>query len=146
MSEQTPMGRQGQPAHSVRLLSLHADTASTRTHARASHGDEQPGALRIARRVIRTVIEEAVLATPGVARLGEIGPQWPQVLGRPLPRRGIGLIIHGDQVIVDVYLVVRPNANMVTVGSNVQEAVQMAVERLLGMTVNAVNVFIRDVA
>jgi uncharacterized alkaline shock family protein YloU len=142
MSEETSLGNQS--GRGARLLSLRPD--AVRRHAPSPHGDEQPGVLRIARRVIRTVIEEATLATPGVARLAEVGPQWPQVLGRPVPRHGIGLIIHGEQVIVDVYVVVRPDANMVAVGSRVQESIQTAIEHLLGMTVSAVNVFIRDVA
>ena len=57
----------------------------------------------------------------------------------------MGLLVHDSTVIIDLYLVVRPDSNMVEVGSAAQEAVGLAVERLLGMTVGAVNVFIQDV-
>ncbi len=105
----------------------------------------QPGSVRIARRVLRSVVAEAALSAPGVAELGGIGARWPQVLGRPFPLHGVGVLVHDSTVIIDLYLVVRPGANIVEVGSAVQEAVGLAVERLLGMTVGAVNVFIQDV-
>lgn len=105
----------------------------------------QPGSVRIARRVLRSVVADAALSAPGVAELGGIGARWPQVLGRPFPLHGVGLLVHDTTVIIDLYLVVRPGANIVEVGSAVQEAVGLAVDRLLGMTVGAVNVFIQDV-
>ncbi|HLY32299.1 MAG TPA: Asp23/Gls24 family envelope stress response protein [Ktedonobacterales bacterium] len=139
-----------QPERSARLLSLRATGYHQRDERRNEQAGtpdaRQPGSVRIARRVMRTVIEEATLRTPGVARLAEVSPHWPQALGRPFPRHGIGLIVHGEQVIVDIYLVVRPDANMVTVGSATQEAVCAAIERLLGLSVRFVNVFIQDVA
>ena len=106
----------------------------------------QPGSVRIARRVLRSVISEAALSAPGVAQLARIGARWPEVLGRPFPYHGVGLLVHDTAVIIDLYLVVHPGANIVEVGSVVQEAVCAAVERLLGLTVTAVNVFIQDVA
>jgi uncharacterized alkaline shock family protein YloU len=111
-----------------------------------SRDASQLGSVRIARRVLRSVISEAALGAPGVAQLARIGARWPEVLGRPFPYHGVGLLVHDTSVIIDLYLVVRPGANIVEVGLAVQEAVCAAVERLLGLTVSAVNVFIQDVA
>jgi uncharacterized alkaline shock family protein YloU len=47
---------------------------------------------------------------------------------------------------VDVYLVAEPTANMLEVGSAVQEAVSAAVEHILGMRAQQINVYIEDVA
>src|SRR5215831_18652360 len=66
---------------------------------------EQLGSVRIARRVLRTVVEEATRSIPGVARLASGVSQWPQLLGRPLPRHGVGLTLHGDLATVDVYVI-----------------------------------------
>lgn len=104
------------------------------------------GSVRIARRVLRSVVAEAALSAPGVAQLARIGARWPEVLGRPFPYHGVGLVVHDTAVIIDLYVVVQPAANIVDVGTFVQEAVSAAVEQLLGLTVTAVNVFIQDVA
>lgn len=107
---------------------------------------EQLGSVRIARRVLRTVVEEAALSIPGVARLALGVSQWPQLLGRPLPRHGVGLTLHGDLATVDVYVITEPGANMLKIGSAVQEAVGAAVEHILGLRVGEINVYIQDVA
>jgi len=107
---------------------------------------EQLGSVRIARRVLRTVVQEAALAIPGVARMAAGATQWPQLLGRPLPRHGVGLTLHGDVATVDVYIITEPGANMVQIGSAVQEAVGAGIERILGLRVGEINVYIQDVA
>ena len=107
----------------------------------------QLGSVRIARRVLRTVVAQAALAVPGVAHMASVtSSRWPQLLGRPLPRHGVGLIVRGDRVAIDLYLVVQAGANMVEVGSRVQESIGAAIEHILGMGVSAINVYIQDVA
>jgi uncharacterized alkaline shock family protein YloU len=107
---------------------------------------DQLGSVRIARRVLRTVVEQAALAVPGVARMATMKSGWPRRLGRPLPQHGVGLAVREDVVAVDLYLIVAPGANMVEVGSGVQEAAGAAIERILGMDVGEINVYIQDVA
>ncbi|MEO7003436.1 MAG: Asp23/Gls24 family envelope stress response protein [Ktedonobacterales bacterium] len=106
----------------------------------------QLGSVRIARRVLRTVVEQAALGVPGVAHMASVTNRWPQLLGRPLPRHGVGLILRGDQVTLDLYLIVQAGVNMVEVGSQTQAAVGAAIEHILGMGVSAINVYIQDVA
>ena len=53
---------------------------------------------------------------------------------------------YGNAVDVDIYLVAEPTANMLEVGNAVQEAVSTAVEHILGMHAQQVNVYIEDVA
>lgn len=106
---------------------------------------EQLGMVRIARRVLRTVVEQAALGVPGVARLAAYSAGWRPVLGRPLPQHGVALDVHGERVSVDLYLIVAPGASFVAVGTAVQEAVGAAVERILGMTARDINVYIQDV-
>ncbi len=107
------------------------------------------GTVRTAPRVLRTVVEEAALRVPGVARMATratASGEWSRLLGRTAPRHGVGLAVHGDAVDVDVYLVAEPTANMLDVGNAVQEAVSAAVEHILGMRAQQINVYIEDVA
>lgn len=106
------------------------------------------GTVRTAPRVLRTVVEEAALRVPGVARMATTtaGGDWSRLLGRGAPRHGVGLAVHGNAVDVDVYLVAEPTANMLEVGAAVQEAVGAAIEHILGMRARQINVYIEDVA
>lgn len=106
----------------------------------------QPGRVRIARRALRTVVREAALGVPGVVRPFNRVSGWTAYLGRALPREGIALTIHGDRVSVDLYLVAATGVNLVAVGEAVQDAVGAAIEHILGMRFDAINVYIRDVA
>lgn len=106
---------------------------------------EELGAVRIARRVLRTVVQQAALAVPGVVRVARVGRGPGELLGRPMPRGGVGLAVHGNSVAVDVYLITQPDVSMVEVGAAVQEAAGAAVERILGMEVTEINVYIQDV-
>jgi uncharacterized alkaline shock family protein YloU len=107
---------------------------------------DEPGRVRIARRVLHTIVREAALGVPGVARLASAPSAWPSLLGRPWPRDGVALTVHKDVVAADLYLIVAPGLNLVTVGEAVQEAVGAAIEHMLGLAVGAINVFIRDIA
>lgn len=109
-------------------------------------GADVMGHVRIARQVLRTVVREAALAVPGVARLAPAASAWANLLGRPLPREGVGLSVRDTVVGVDLYLIVEPGVNMVTLGEAVQDSVGAAIEHILGMEVSEINVYVRDVA
>lgn len=111
-----------------------------------SVAEAQPGRVRIARRALRTVVREAALSIPGVQRLYTHASSWTAYLGRPLPREGIALAVHGELVAVDLYLVAAAGINLVALGEAVQEAVGAAIEHILGMGASEINVYIRDVA
>lgn len=104
------------------------------------------GRVRIARRVLRTIVREAALGVPGVAGMAAQRTAWSTLLGRPRPRDGVALSVRRGVVAVDLYLLVAPGASMVNVGGAVQEAVASAIEHMVGMAVEEVNVYIRDVA
>lgn len=104
------------------------------------------GSVRIARRVLRTVIEEAALSVQGVARLAMNVSQWPHLIGRALPVHGVALLVREDVVSIDLYLIAQPDVNLVAIGVAVQEAVGRAVDHILGMHASEINVYIQDVA
>ena len=104
------------------------------------------GSVRIARRVLRTVIEEAALSVKGVTRLAMNVSQWPHLIGRSLPIHGVALAVRDDVVAIDLYLIADPDVNLVAVGVAVQEAVGQAVDHILGMRASEINVYVQDVA
>jgi uncharacterized alkaline shock family protein YloU len=110
------------------------------------YASENLGSVRIARRVLRTVIEEAALSVQGVARLAMNVSQWPHLIGRSLPIHGVALVVRDDVVSVDLYLIAQPDVNLIGVGVAVQEAVGQAVDHILGMRASEINVYVQDVA
>ena len=152
---QTPMRDSGRGQQRDREASMRATSPMMYGRAGAAFDatpDEpeadlsQLGSVRISRRVLRTVVEQAALSVPGVAHMASVANRWPQALSRPLPRHGVGLIVRDGNVTIDLYLVARIGYNMVEVGSRAQEAVGAAIEHILGMGVSAINVYIQDVA
>ena len=112
----------------------------------ADSASENLGSVRIARRVLRTVIEEAALSVQGVARLAMNVSQWPHLIGRSLPIHGVALVVRDDVVSIDLYLIAQPDVNLIGVGVAVQEAVGQAVDHILGMRASEINVYVQDVA
>lgn len=104
------------------------------------------GSVRIARRVLRSVIEEAAVSVSGVARVAHEAAPIPPALNHAAPCRGIGVTTRGHDVMVDLFLIAEQGFNLARIGAGAQIAVATAIESLLGMRVIAVNVYVQDVA
>jgi len=68
------------------------------------------------------------------------------LFGRDLPREGISLTIKDNTLSADLYIVVAPDANIVEVGSTIQNVVASAIEEMVGIDVQEVNVYIQDIS
>lgn len=104
------------------------------------------GVVRVARPVLSTIVTNAALQIPGVTRMASVTDQWSRLLGRDVPSQGVALSIKDNIVSADLYIVVAANVNIVNVGTAVQEEVASAIEHMVGMQVQEVNVYIQDVA
>jgi uncharacterized alkaline shock family protein YloU len=106
---------------------------------------ESPGVIRVTRQVLTTIVINAALEVPGVARMAQITDQWSRLLGREVPGQGVTLTIKDSTVTADLYIVVTSGVNIVEVGSAVQDEVASAIEHMVGMQVREVNIYIQDV-
>jgi len=108
--------------------------------------EEAFGTVTIHPTVLTTVARLTSLATPGVARMND---KWrlnvERALGRPGRGSGVGLSIKDNAVIVDLYVVAEPAANLLRLGQTLQNEVSRAIQDMVGMEVLAVNVHIQDV-
>src|SRR5579871_2785158 len=107
---------------------------------------EPLGVVRVARPVLSMIVINAALQIPGVVRMASGGDQWTRFLGREIPRQGVALTIKDNTVSADLYIVVASGVNIVEVGSAIQQEVASAIEEMVGMHVQEVNVYIQDVA
>ncbi len=106
---------------------------------------ENLGMVRIAPRVLATIARLTALSVPGVSRLcpapARVGSLW----SGHGPNAGVRVDLVDDAVVIDIYVMAEPDANMLTLGREIQARVTRAVHDMVSMPVQAVNVFIRDI-
>lgn len=99
------------------------------------------GKITIAPEVIATVARLTTLAIPGVARM--VSPPGVRKL---LGLNGVKIDIEDQSVRVELHVVTEPGASMLQIGRKVQAEVTRAIQDLVGMTAQSVDVYIEDVA
>jgi uncharacterized alkaline shock family protein YloU len=99
------------------------------------------GKITIAHDVLRTIAHLTTLAVPGVARMAP-----PPGMRRILQHDGVEIEVRGNTVRVKLYVVTEPNVNMLNVGRQIQAEVIRAIQDIVGMEVQSVDVHIEDVA
>jgi uncharacterized alkaline shock family protein YloU len=109
-------------------------------------GSQPTGVVRVARQVLSTIVINTALQIPGVVGIARHSDQWSRLLGREVPRHGVALTVKDNRVSADLYIVVKTGTYIVEVATNVQEEVASAIEEMIGMQVQEVNVYIQDVA
>jgi uncharacterized alkaline shock family protein YloU len=87
--------------------------------------------------VITEMVRLAAFEVPGVARVGRGGPRWRALSGRSVRAR-----VRGDKVEVRVWIVARPGQSLHDLTTQVRSAVAATVERLLGLELGGVTVFV----
>jgi uncharacterized alkaline shock family protein YloU len=106
--------------------------------------NEHQGATTIAPGVLVTIAQLTALGVPGVVRL--TAP--PVGINRWFRRTtGDGVIvgIDGDTVSVELHLILTHDVNVRQVSRKVQQEVARAIEEMVGMKVNSIDVHIEDI-
>lgn len=107
---------------------------------------QSAGVVRVAHQVLATIVINTALQIPGVVCMAQRSEQWSRLRGCEIPRQGVALTVKGTTVSADLYIVVSANCNIVDVGAAIQEEVASAIEEMIGLQVQEVNVYIQDVA
>jgi uncharacterized alkaline shock family protein YloU len=102
---------------------------------------EEPVELTVGRGVIIEVARLAALEIPEVLQVARRGPPWRAALAGP----PISVRVRKEGVEVELRIIARPGADLVTAGRHVREAVGRAVARLLGLEVRSVTVLVDGV-
>jgi uncharacterized alkaline shock family protein YloU len=108
--------------------------------------DEQPGKVTIAPNVVVTIVQKTAGSVPGVAKLCDNVPGVKRLLGLHTVGRGVEVNVVDDRVSVDVYLMAKRNVDLLQMGRQLQQRVTRAIEDIVGMGVQEVNVHVEDVA
>jgi uncharacterized alkaline shock family protein YloU len=100
--------------------------------------EESQGTITIATTVLNTIARLTTLGVPGVARMGNNG----QLLQTNI---GTNVKVVNDKVKADIFVVVRSDTNFYETGQKIQQEVTRSIKEIVGMDVQAINVYIQDV-
>ncbi len=100
--------------------------------------EESQGTITIATTVLNTIARLTALSVPGVSRMGNNG----QLLQ---PASGTTVKVVSGKVKADIFVVVRSDTNFYETGQKIQQEVTRAIKEIVGMDVQAINVYIQDV-
>lgn len=100
------------------------------------------GKVHIAEGAIMTVVQEAVLSCYGIVDMAprSLGSAIGRKLGLGSSARGIDVTVSDDRVSIELSVVLEYGTPIFTVASNVMQTVRFQVERILGLTVERINV------
>ena len=114
--------------------------------AQAIDEDEKIGTVRIAADVLATIAALTAQGVPGVVRLqGKLSANVGKLISRRHSAQGVKIEVVGNEVWVELHLVVGPDVSMFKLGRQVQDEVAEAIETMVGMQVHSVDVYIEDV-
>lgn len=108
----------------------------------ASAPDDPAGKIEVAESAIAAIVHAAVLSCYGIVDMAprSIGSAIGKRLGRPDPRRGIGVSVADGRIRVELSVVMEYGTPIFTVAKNVMQTVKFQVERTLGMPVERVDI------
>ncbi len=101
--------------------------------------------VRIAPSVLATIAALTAMSVPSVLRTtGGLVSGMSRLVRRDDPTRGVRLRVKGEQVYMDIHVVVEQGADLVRVGSQIQRDVARAIDKMVGLPVAEINVFVQD--
>lgn len=106
------------------------------------------GTVRIAPSVLATIVSLTASAISGVAQMSSVSRPPSRVLQRANvgSAPGVSLQVRNDTITADVYIVAEPDTNLKRLAQVVQRRVSEALDQMVGMPVELVNVYIEDVS
>lgn len=104
------------------------------------------GKVEVSPTAIASLASQVVLECYGVVGMAtkDLASGIVEILQPASHRRGVNVSIDGDQVIVDLYVVIEYGTRIATVARNIQSVVKYTLEKALGVPVIAVNVHVED--
>ncbi len=110
-----------------------------------SEEKESIGRIEIAPEVLATIAYFAVLRIEGVSQFAPIPSHVARMSRRSTRQDGILLDLSDNQVKFGIYVIMEPHASVLETSRRVQSAVVEAIDTLVGIPVDAVDVHVEDV-
>ena len=106
---------------------------------------ESIGRIEVAPEVLATIAHFAVIRVDGVSRMAAIPAHISRMFRRATRQDGILLDLSENKVRFSIYVIMEPQASVLETSRQVQSAVVEAIDTLVGIPVDSVNVHVEDV-
>ena len=107
---------------------------------------ESIGRIEVAPEVLVTIAHHASLRVEGVAKMAPIPADVARLFRRESRQSGVLLELTGEKKVkFDIYVIMSPHVNIMETSKRLQTAVAEAVDTMVGISVEAVNVHVEDV-
>jgi len=106
---------------------------------------ESIGRIEVAPEVLVTIARYAVQGIEGVQQLVPVPADIARLFQRGLRQDGVLLDLSENKVRFNIYAIMAPHVNLLETSRTIQTAVTEAIDTMVGIPVDAVNVFVEDV-
>lgn len=103
------------------------------------------GRIEIAPEVLITIVRKATLDIKGVRATATIPPDVARFFRRSPRKDGVVLHYNDRRLTFDIYVYMDPNVNLRETSRAIQVAVVEAIDKMVGIPVDAINVHVEDV-
>ena len=110
-----------------------------------SERHESIGRIEVAPEVLVTIARFAVEGVEGVDQLTQVPADIARLFQRGLRQDGVLLDLSENKVRFNIYVIMAPHVNLLEASRAIQTAVTESIEMMVGIQVDAVNVFVEDV-
>ncbi len=113
--------------------------------SKVATASEASGRVEISHAAIASLVHGAVMEAYGVVGMAPSGLRGnlAYYLRQDDPRRGIVVELADERIVITLYVILEYGVRISEVAQNVMALVKFAVERALGMSVAAVNVYVQ---
>ena len=106
---------------------------------------ESIGRIEVAPGVLARIAHFATLRVEGVAKMTSMPAEVARLFRRTTRHEGIILDLSDNKVRFDIYVIMEPHVNIMETSHNIQAAVIEAIDTMVGIPVDTVNVHVEDV-
>ena len=106
---------------------------------------ESNGRIEVAPDVLATIAYFATLRVEGVAKMAPAPADAIRLFRRHSRHNGIVLDLSDNRIKFDIYVIMDPDVNVMETSHALQTAVAEAIDTMVGLPVEAVNVHVEDV-
>jgi uncharacterized alkaline shock family protein YloU len=103
------------------------------------------GRIEIAPEVLTTIVHYTTLEVEGVNKMAPVPADMGRLFRRTSGRDGIILDYADGTISFEIYVLMDPHVNVLETSQAVQEAVIEAIDKMVGLSVETVNVHVEDV-
>lgn len=111
-----------------------------------SEAQEQLGRIEVAPEVLMTIAHLTASRIQGVHKMSPVPAERGRRSRRSSRAEGIALQIkENEQLVFDIYLLMQPHVDVISTSRAIQSAVMEAMNTMVGVKVEAINVHVADV-